>query len=154
MEIRRHGDQVVIYHEPQRRGQCSVVKWSLENERLNLFVGFATGKIASYSLVNGIIRRSDAVSVGIAVQCLKYKEGILLVGDIGGGLRLIPIDGGTKFKSDVSLWPSINSKTSPGLTSLDICVMEMSSNDSRCVCTTAGEDGSIALFEIREVLRN
>ena len=57
--LHSNGVQVVIHKEPSRRGSgpCSVVKWSSERGQLSLFTGFATGKVASYSLVDGAMRR-------------------------------------------------------------------------------------------------
>ena len=65
------------------------------------------------------------VSVGVAVQSLVYAEGILLVGCSDGGLRLIPIHDGTHFTPDLSLWPSVNNKSSPGLTSVNLSIIGM-----------------------------
>lgn len=147
------GVQVVIHKEPSRRGSgpCSVVKWSSEGGKLTMFAGFATGKVASYSLVDGAMRKASVASVGVSVQSLVYAEGILLVGCSDGGLRLIPIRDGTYFTSDLSLWPSVNNKSSPGLTSVNLSIMGMKTSDSgSCVCCTGGEDGSIAIFEIKK----
>jgi WD40 repeat protein len=149
--LHSNGVQVVIHKEPARRGgPCSVVKWSSEGGRLTLFAGFATGKVTSYSLVDGSIRKGSVASVGVAVQSIVYAEGILLVGCSDGGLRLIPIRDGTYFTSDLSLWPKVNNKSSPGLTSVNISIAGTTKDDSgRCVCCTGGEDGSIAIFEIK-----
>jgi hypothetical protein len=64
------GVKVVIHKEPARRGSgpCSVVKWSSEAGRLHLFTGFATGKVASFTLVDGSMRKASAASVGVAVS--------------------------------------------------------------------------------------
>ena len=116
-----------------------------------MFTGFATGKVASYSLVDGTMRKASVASVGVPVQSLVYAEGILLVGCSDGGLRLIPIRDGTYFTPDLSLWPSVNNKSSPGLTSVNLSIMGMNKGDSgSCVCCTGGEDGSIAIFEIKK----
>lgn len=149
--LHSNGVQVVIHKEPARRGgPCSVVKWSSEGGRLTLFAGFATGKVTSYSLVDGAIQKGSVASVGVAVQSIVYAEGILLVGCSDGGLRLIPIRDGTYFTSDLSLWPKVNNKSSPGLTSVNISIAGTTKDDSgRCVCCTGGEDGSIAIFEIK-----
>jgi len=150
------GVQVVIHKEPARRGSgpCSVVKWSSEGGRLSMFAGFATGKVASYSLVDGTMRKASVASVGVPVQSLVYAEGILLVGCSDGGLRLISIRDGTYFTPDLSLWPSVNNKSSPGLTSVNLSIMGTKKGDSgSCVCCTGGEDGSIAIFEIKRASR-
>jgi hypothetical protein len=150
--LHSNGVQVVIHKEQSRRGSgpCSVVKWSSEKGRLSLFTGFATGKVASYSLVDGTMRKASVASVGVSVQSLVYAEGILLVGCSDGGLRLIPIRDCTYFTPDLSLWPSVNNKTSPGLTSVNLSIIRMKKGDGgTCVCCTGGEDGSIAIFEIQ-----
>jgi len=148
--LHSNGVQVVIHKEPSRRGSCSVVKWSSAGGRLTLFTGFSTGKVASYSLVDGTMRKGSVASVGVAVQSIMYAESILLVGCSDGGLRLIPIRDGTYLTADLSLWPSVNNKSSPGLTSVNLCITETVNNDSgKCVCCTGGEDGSIAVFEIK-----
>lgn len=150
--LHSNGVQVVIHKEPSRRGSgpCSVVKWSSERGQLSLFTGFATGKVASYSLVDGAMRKASVASVGVPVQSLVYAEGILLVGCSDGGLRLIPIRDGTYFTPDLSLWPSVNNKSSPGLTSVNLSIMGMKKGDAgTCICCTGGEDGSIAIFEIK-----
>jgi len=151
--LHSNGIQVVIHKEQARRGSgpCSVVKWSSEGGRLSLFAGFATGKVASYSLVDGTMRKASVASVGVAVQSLVYAEGILLVGCSDGGLRLIPIRDGSYFTPDLSLWPSVNNKSSPGLTSVNLSVMGLTQGDSgTCICCSGGEDGSIAIFEIKK----
>jgi len=149
------GVQVVIHKEPARRGSgpCSVIKWSSEGGRLSLFTGFATGKVASYALVDGSIQKASAASVGVAVQALAYKEGILLVGCSDGGLRLIPIRDGAYFSSDLSLWPSINNKSSPGITSVNLSIIGTAKDGSgKCICCTGAEDGSIAIFELKKAV--
>ena len=150
--LHSNGVQVVIHKESSRRGSgpCSVVKWVSEKGRLSLFTGFATGRVASYSLIDGTIRKASVASVGVPVQSLVYSENILLVGCSDGGLRLIPIRDSTYFKPDLSLWPSVNNKSAPGLTSVNLCLMgTMKGASGTCVCCTGGEDGSIAIFEIK-----
>ena len=150
--LHSNGVQVVIHKEPAPRGSgpCSVVKWSSEGGRLSLFTGFATGKVASYSLVDGTMRKASVASVGVAVQSLVYAESILLVGCSDGGLRLIPLREGSYFTPDLSLWPSVNNKASPGLTSVNLSILRKKKGDAgTCICCTGGEDGSIAIFEIK-----
>ena len=151
-----HGDgvQVVIHKEPSRRGSgpCSVVKWSSEGGKLSLFTAFATGKVASYTLADGTMRKASVASVGVPVQSLAYAEGILLVGCGDGGLRLIPIREGAYFTPDLSLWPSVNNKSSPGLTNVNLSLMKRGDSVA-CICCTGGEDGSIAIFEIKRATR-
>lgn len=66
------GVKVVIHKEPARRGSgpCSTVKWSSQGDVLHLFTGFATGKVASFVLANGSLRKASAASLGIAVSYL------------------------------------------------------------------------------------
>ena len=68
--VHSDGVKVVIHKEPARRGSgpCSVVKWSFEAGRLTLFTGFATGKVASFTLIDGSMRKASAASVGVAVR--------------------------------------------------------------------------------------
>jgi factor associated with neutral sphingomyelinase activation len=151
------GVQVVIHKEQARRGSgpCSVVKWSSEGGRLSMFTGFATGKVASYALIDGAMRKASVASVGVAVQSMVYSEGILLVGCADGGLRLIPIRDGAYFTSDLSLWPSVNNKASPGVTSVNLSIMGTTRDGlERCMCCTGAEDGSIAIFELKRAIRN
>jgi factor associated with neutral sphingomyelinase activation len=150
--VHTDGVQVVIHSEPARRGSgpCSVVKWISEGGRLHLFAGFATGKVASYALAEGALDRESAVSVGVAVLSLVYSEGILLVGCSDGGLRLIPVRDGGHFDSKPTLWNAVNNKSSPGISTISIAY-EMIQN--RCICCTGGEDGSVALFELKRAIR-
>jgi hypothetical protein len=119
-----------------------------------MFTGFATGKVASYTLIDGALRKASAASVGVAVQALVYSEGILLIGCSDGGLRLIPIRDGAHFSSDLSLWPGVNNKSSPGITSLNLSIVGMAKDGSgKCICCTGAEDGSIAIFELKKAAR-
>lgn len=69
-------------------------------------------------------------------------------------MRLIPIRDGSYFTSDLSLWPSVNNKSSPGLSSISISfVPTMDGSGGKCVCCTGGEDGSVALFELKKAAR-
>jgi factor associated with neutral sphingomyelinase activation len=144
------GVQVVIHKEPAKRGAgpCSVIKWSSEGGKLTLFTGFNTGKVASYSLIDGSMRRASVASVGVSVQSLEYAEGILLIGCSDGGLRLIPIRDYAYFTQDLSLWPNVNNPNSPGLSSLNISFC-----DGKCICCSGGEDGTISVFELKRALR-
>jgi hypothetical protein len=73
------------------------------------------------------------------------------VGCADGGLRLIPIRDGAYFTSDLSLWPAVNNKSSPGLTSISIYfVGNPVGSSGRCICCTGAEDGSVALFELKK----
>lgn len=149
------GVKVVIHKEPARRGSgpCSVVQWSAgSGGKMHLFTGFATGKVATYTLLDGGMKRASAASVGVAVQCLVYAEGILLIGCADGGLRLIPIRDGGYFTSDLSLWPAVNGKTAPGLSSVGISFLGNTSDGSgKCICCTGADDGSVAIFELKKV---
>jgi len=148
------GVKVVIHNEPAQRGSgpCSVVRWSVETGRTHLFTGFSTGKVASYTLEDGVLKRENAVSFGVAVKCLEYSEGILLVGCADGALRLIPVKNGTHFESKPSMWVQVNGKASPGLSS--ICIRYTKGHNGgieRCICCTGAEDGSVAIFELKNV---
>ena len=68
--------KVVIHKEPARRGSgpCSVVQWSQIGDQMHLFAGFATGKVASFLLSDGTMRKISAVSVGVAVSCYWYTR--------------------------------------------------------------------------------
>lgn len=150
------GDKVVIHKEQARRGSgpCSVVKWSLGGGKLHLFTGFATGKVASFTLSNDSMRKVSAASVGVAIQCLAYAENILLVGCADGGLRLIPTRGGSQFTADLSLWPAVNNKSSPGISSVGLSIVGNSADGTgKCICCTGAEDGSVALFELKRAQR-
>lgn len=153
--LHSEGDKVVIHKEQARRGSgpCSVVKWSMGGSRLHLFAGFATGKVASFTLSNDSMRKVSAASVGVAIQCLSYAENILLVGCADGGLRLIPTRGGSQFTSDLSLWPAVNNKSSPGISSVGMSIVATPDGTGKCICCTGAEDGSVALFELKRALR-
>ncbi|CAB9510437.1 Lipopolysaccharide-responsive and beige-like anchor protein [Seminavis robusta] len=151
-----HGDGVttVIHNEPAKRGSgpCSVLKWSTEGGKINLFTGFSTGKVASLTLEGGVLRKESALSFGVAVNALVYSEGILLVGCADGGLRLIPVSNGTKFDGKPSLWPAVNNRNSPGISSINVTYAQVEGR-MMCICCTGAEDGSVALFELKRVVR-
>jgi Beige/BEACH domain len=162
--VHADGVRVVLHNEPARRGSgcsCSVVKWVPEGGSLHLFCAFSTGKVASYTLVDGkSLQRVDAVSVGVAVLSLAHADGVLLVGCSDGGMRLLPVRGGASFDGRPTLWQAVNNKSSPGISciSLSYTRAEQSSGagdqqDRRCFCCTGAEDGSIALFELTRVVR-
>lgn len=150
-----HGDgvQVVLHKEAARRGSgpCSVVQWVSSGGTLHMFAAFSTGKVASYSLVDGrVLERRNAVSVGVSILSLVYAaEGFLLVGCADGGLRLIPVREGAYFHAKPTLWPAVNDKSAPGISSI---AYTSTASGGRFVCCTGGEDGSIALFELKQVL--
>lgn len=146
--VHSDGVQVVLHNEPARRGSgpCSVVKWISDSGILRMFAAFSTGKVASYILVDGSLQRKGAVSIGVAILSLVYTSGVLLVGCSDGGLRLIPIGPGGKFDSKPILWPSVNNKSSPGIGSISLAY----NGEGRAICCTGGEDGSVALFELKK----
>jgi WD40 repeat protein len=149
--VHNDGVQVAIHNEPARRGSgpCSVVKWISVSGTLHLLAAFSTGKVASYSMAGEGLRRDSAVSVGVAVLSLAYTEpGTLLLGCADGCLRLISLQNGAHFDTRPTLWPEVNNKTCPGVTS--ISTMSFGSGDqSKFLCCTGGSDGSVALFEIK-----
>jgi hypothetical protein len=151
--VHNDGVKVVVHKEKARRGSgpCSVLQWSTNlNGKMHLFAGFATGKVASFTLGDGGMKKASAASVGFAVQALCYSEGVLLIGCADGGLRLIPIRDGVYFISDLSLWPAVHNQSSPGITSLGLSFVGNASDGSgRCVCCSGAEDGSVALFELK-----
>ena len=81
-----------------------------------------------------------------------------MIGCADGGMRLIPIRDGSYFTSDLSLWPSVNNKSSPGLSCISISfvpeIMPAEAGGGKCICCTGAEDGSIALFELKKAIRN
>jgi factor associated with neutral sphingomyelinase activation len=149
--VHSDGVQVVIHSEPARRGSgaCSVVEWTMESGSLHLFAAFATGKIASYSLTDGVLRRKSAVSVGVAILSIAYAKGSLLVGCADGGLRLIAVRDGACFDTKPTLWRAVNHQSAPGISSISISCRDRQSVQAECICCTGGADGSIALFELK-----
>jgi WD40 repeat protein len=141
------GTKVVIHKEMARRGAgpCAAVKWTKEHGETFLFAGFASGRLSSFLLAGGSLIKVSAVSVGVAVACLEYAEGTLLVGCADGGLRLLPIRDGASFDGKPTLWNAVNGKSSPGLTCSSIGFTE-----GRFLCSTGAEDGSVAIFELKK----
>jgi factor associated with neutral sphingomyelinase activation len=149
------GTKVVISKEPARRGlgPCSALKWSEECGQIYLFTGFSTGKLASYILSNGGLTRVSAVSIGVAVHCFEYAEGILLAGCADGGLRLLPIRDGGCFDGKPTLWSSVNGKDGPGLTCVSLGFTgAIGDGFGKCICTAGATDGSVSVFELKKVL--
>jgi factor associated with neutral sphingomyelinase activation len=149
------GTKVVIHKEAARRGSgaCSAVKWSAERGQIYLFTGFSTGKLASFVLSNGGLSRISVVSVGVAVQCLEYAEGILLAGCDDGGLRLLPIRDGASFDGKPTLWTNVNGKDGPGLTCVSVGFTgSIGDSFGKCLCATGATDGSVAVFELKKVM--
>ena len=126
-------------------GPCSVVRWvSTDSGHLHLFTAFATGKVASYTLLDGKLKRESAVSIGVPVLSFAYMKGIILVGGADGGIRLISIMDGIYFDSRPILWPAVHNKNNmnttntsnvnvnntpaPGISSLHITYKEGSKN--------------------------
>jgi hypothetical protein len=117
-----------------------------------LFTGFASGKIATYRLMDNSLRKASAVSVGVAVQCMVYSENILLVGCSDGGLRLIPTQDGSLTSSKPTLWAALQGEASPGISSVNIAYLASSGDGiGRCICSAGGDDGSLSLFELKKV---
>jgi len=76
---------------------------------------------------------------------MAYSEGILLVGCADGGLRLIPFGEGGYFEARPTLFPALHGKQASGIT----CI-SMAFTTSQCMCATGAEDGSVALFELKQ----
>ena len=146
-EVHSDGVQVVLHNEAAKRGSgpCSVVQWIAEGGNLHLFAAFSIGKVASYTLRDGSLKRVGAVSVGVAILSMKYSNGVLLVGCSDGGLRLIPVRPGSSFGSKPTLWPAVNHKGSPGISCISVTY---TADGTRKICCTGGEDGSILVFEL------
>mmetsp|Transcript_15163 Transcript_15163/g.41945 ORF Transcript_15163/g.41945 Transcript_15163/m.41945 type:complete len:102 (-) Transcript_15163:49-354(-) len=85
------------------------------------------------------------------IQCLTYSEGILLIGCADGGLRLIQVRGDGSFSTNPTLWKAVNnSKTSPGITSITLAYIgNFIEGSAKCICCTGAEDGSVAMFELK-----
>lgn len=149
--VHNDGVQVVIHNESARRGSgpCSVVHWVSDAGRLFLFAAFSTGMVASYALNGGTIHRLNAVSVGVSVSSLAYASGALLVGSADGALRLIPVRDGAHFEKP-SLWRGVNNKSSPGITSISVLPNPDADTLAQLFCCTGGDDGSVALFELKK----
>jgi factor associated with neutral sphingomyelinase activation len=151
-DVHNDGVQVLIHKEPARKGggQCSVVKCVAVAGKLHLYAAFSNGRLASYTLVGGTLRRESAVSLGVAITSLLCTtEGILLAGCADGGLRLVPIRENVYFEAKPTLWKAINNKnTSPGITSISLAYTQ-----NKCICCTGGTDGSVVLFELVKVGR-
>lgn len=182
--IHDDGVQVIVHKEASDRrgsGPCSAVQWvrttdlTGRQERLHLFCAFSTGKVASYSLVEGSSRLvfAAAVGMGVAILSMMYSdEGeFLLVGCFDGGLRLVPVTArrgggpdshnnnsspiGFYFDFKPTLWKAVNNKGAPGICSISISYTTVPPNPNeavgkrRCICCTGGEDGSVALFELK-----
>lgn len=155
--VHSDGVQVVVHKEPARRGlgSCSVVKWvDNGNGRLTLFAAFSTGVVASYALFEGGLHRLSAVSIGVAILSLVHADGHLWVGSSDGALRLIPVRESGYFDKP-TLWNAVNHKASPGITSISVTQLPKSTTSTSTrvtdfICCTGGEDGSVALFELRK----
>mmetsp|Transcript_24111 Transcript_24111/g.56237 ORF Transcript_24111/g.56237 Transcript_24111/m.56237 type:complete len:236 (+) Transcript_24111:743-1450(+) len=141
---------------PVRRGSgsCSALKWVTSDEGTFLFTSFSTGKLMSYILEErgsgekGTMTFRGAVSVGVAVNCLEYAEGVLLAGCSDGGLRLLPLLEGARFGKAPTLWNAVNGKNSRGLTSISCSFSH--GTPKRLICATGAADGSVALFELKK----
>lgn len=153
--VHSDGVQVLINTEPARKGggPCSVLRWVSEGGKLYLFAAFSSGRLTSYTLVEGLLLRNSAVSLGVAVTSVLYTEGVLLAGCADGGLRLIPVREGVYFDSKPILWKALNNtKTSPGISSISLTYYKRN-GEHKCVCCIGGEDGSVVLFELKKVKR-
>lgn len=145
------GVQVLIHSESARKGngQCSVVKCASVGGKVHIFAAYSDGRLASYTLVEGSLKRESAMSLGVAITSIHHAEGLLLAGCADGGLLLIPLDSSGRFNAKPTLWKALNNKaTSPGISSIALaCVRE------KCICCTGGADGSVVLFELKRLER-
>jgi factor associated with neutral sphingomyelinase activation len=149
--VHSDGVQVLIHSESARKGsgQCSVVKCASVGGKVHLFAAYSDGKLASYTLVEGSLRRESALSLAVAITSLHHTEGVLLAGCADGGLLLIPLDNKGCFDAKPTLWKSLNNKsTSPGISSISLTYVR-----EQCICCTGGADGSVALFELKRLQR-
>ena len=97
--------------------------------------------------------KTSTFPIVLQVKCLVYSEGILLVGCADGGLRLIPVGDGTQFQGKPSLWPALNNKSSPGISSINVTYTTGKDGVMKCICCSGAEDGSVALFELKRVVK-
>jgi hypothetical protein len=147
-----------------------VVKWVAASDggsTLNLFAAFSTGKVASYTLIDGrSLERRHAVNLGVPILSLVYTDSSLLLGCSDGGLRLIPIrqggggDGAAYFDGKPSVWPAVNHAGAPGISSISVVAASTtavttaakpttSTQQQQLICCTGGVDGSVSLFELK-----
>jgi factor associated with neutral sphingomyelinase activation len=153
--VHSDGVQVLIHSEPAKLGggACSVVKWVSTGGNLYLLAASAAGRLSSFALVDGALRRENAVSLGIAITALLYMDDILLVGCADGGLRLIRMRSAVHFDSKPILWTALNNRTTcPSIGAISM-VHTRHNNESMYFCCTGAEDGSVALFQLRKVDR-
>ena len=150
--VHSDGVQVLIHSESARKGsgQCSVVKCASVGGKVHIFAAYADGRLTSYTLLEGSLRRESAMSLAVAITSLHYTEGVLLAGCADGGLLLIPLDNNGCFDAKPTHWKALNNKsTSPGISSISLTYLR-----ERCVCCTGGADGSVALFELKRLERH
>lgn len=150
--VHSDGVQVLVHGEPAARGSgpCSSVKWISENGVLQLVAAFSSGKVAVFSISGTKLERTSAVSVGVAVLSLNYAKSIVLAGCSDGGLRLLPLGRDGSFGGPPTLWPEAVNKESSGITSVSVTT---NPKDQGYMCCCGGEDGSIALFELKRAVK-
>lgn len=90
------------------------------------------------------------------MKCLCAQNDIVLVGCADGGLRLLQIDDNGCFDPKPRVWERVNGKTGPGISS--VCMDKRSSanvntntNRKSILCASGGDDGSIALWELKQL---
>eukprot|EP00978_Attheya_sp_CCMP212_P004626 scaffold10075_cov57-Attheya_sp.AAC.2 len=152
--FRNGGVREVVHKDtPKHRDTpCLCVKWRRRHEdgATLLFAGFGSGKVASFSLVDGILTSISKVSVGVAVQSLDVIDTMLLVGCSDGGLRLIQLSDEAVFEVSPILWNAVNGKASPSIRCISMSTALGDRRERYYYCATGAENGSIVLCELKE----
>jgi len=155
-----HSGKEIIHKEDAKRGNgsCADLKWATNVSSGETFLyagfdaGFGSGGVASYVLRNGGIYPISKLHIGSPVRCLSAVNGDIFAGCADGGLRLVPVGEGGHFDYNPRTWTAVNGTNSPGLTSLSATAMKTSTPTERIfMCATGAEDGTVALFQIREL---
>ena len=67
---------------------------------------------------------------------------------------MIPLGDGAHFDYNPRLWKAVNGNNAPGLTSLSVVIdyNSISSSQERTfMCASGSEDGTVALYEMKEL---
>jgi factor associated with neutral sphingomyelinase activation len=110
--VHSDGVQVLIHSESARKGsgQCSVVRCASVGGKVHIFAAYTDGRLISFTLVEGALRRESAMSLGVAITSLHHAEELLLAGCADGGLLLIPLDNDGRFNAKPTLWKALNTR--------------------------------------------